>query len=225
MNSPESFPAGTSPLSRRRLLSSMGMGLGGIALAEMLAGGAQAKAAAATPSGAMQAFDMAPRAKRVIYLFQSGGPSQLDLYDPKPTLVKRSGEQLPESVRGGQRLTGMSGNQSSLPLQGSPFGFTQYGESGAAVSELLPYTAAIADKLCFVRSMHTDAINHGRVADPGPAEHRRLARLRPRLLQRKSALVCRADHQRQRGSAADVALVGGRISPHPASGSAISLRR
>ena len=161
MNSPESFPAGTSPLSRRRLLSSMGMGLGGIALAEMLAGGAEAKAAVAGPSGAMQAFDMPPRAKRVIYLFQSGGPSQLDLYDPKPTLVKRSGEQLPDSVRSGQRLTGMSGNQSSLPLQGSPFGFTQYGESGAAVSELLPYTAAIADKLCFVRSMPTDAINHG----------------------------------------------------------------
>ena len=161
MNSAESLPAGTSPLSRRRLLSSMGMGLGGIALAEMLAGGAEAKAAVAGPSGAMQAFDMPPRAKRVIYLFQSGGPSQLDLYDPKPTLVKRSGEQLPDSVRSGQRLTGMSGNQSSLPLQGSPFGFTQYGESGAAVSELLPYTAAIADKLCFVRSMHTDAINHG----------------------------------------------------------------
>ena len=161
MNSSESLPAGTSPLSRRRLLSSVGMGLGGIALAEMLAGGAEAKAAAASPSGVMQAFDMAPRAKRVIYLFQSGGPSQLDLYDPKPTLVKRSGEQLPDSVRSGQRLTGMSGNQSSLPLQGSPFGFTQYGESGAAVSELLPYTAAIADKLCFVRSMHTDAINHG----------------------------------------------------------------
>ena len=76
MNSAESFPAGTSPLSRRRLLSSMGMGLGGIALAEMLAGGAEAKAAVAGPSGAMQAFDMPPRAKRVIYLFQSGGPSQ-----------------------------------------------------------------------------------------------------------------------------------------------------
>ena len=71
------------------------------------------------------------KAKRVIYLFQAGGPSQLDLFDNKPTLVKRTGQQLPESVRGGQRLTGMSGNQSSLPLVGSPFTFSQHGESGA----------------------------------------------------------------------------------------------
>ncbi len=97
----------------------------------------------------------------MIYLFQSGGPSQLDLYDPKPTLVKRSGEQLPDSVRGGQRLTGMSGNQSSIPLAGSPFKFSQHGSSGQWISELLPNIAKISDDICVVRSMFTESINHG----------------------------------------------------------------
>ncbi|MGE4618584.1 MAG: DUF1501 domain-containing protein [Planctomycetota bacterium] len=101
-----------------------------------------------------------PRAKRVIWLFQSGGPSQIDLFDPKPLLQKRHGEELPASIRMGQRLTAMSGNQSSLPLVGSPFQFSAHGESGAQISELLPHTAAIADKLCIVRSLHTRAINH-----------------------------------------------------------------
>lgn len=100
------------------------------------------------------------RAKRIVYLFQSGGPSQVDLFDPKPALRERHGEELPESVRQGQRLTAMSGNQASLPLAGSPFEFARHGESGAWVSELLPHTAGIADRLCIVRSLHTDAINH-----------------------------------------------------------------
>ena len=103
----------------------------------------------------------APKAKRIIYLFMSGGPSQLDLFDYKPLLNQRHGEQLPDSVRGGQRLTGMSGNQSSIPLVGSPFKFAQHGKSGAWVSELLPHTAKIADDICVVRSMFTEAINHG----------------------------------------------------------------
>ena len=102
-----------------------------------------------------------PKAKRIIYLFQSGGPSQLDLYDYKPLLNQRHGEQLPDSVRGGQRLTGMSGNQSSIPIAGSPFKFSQHGRSGAWYSELLPHTAKIADDLCIIRSMHTESINHG----------------------------------------------------------------
>ncbi len=101
-----------------------------------------------------------PRAKRVIWLFQSGGPSQIDLFDPKPLLQQRHGEELPASIRMGQRLTAMSGNQSSLPLAGSPFEFAAHGQSGAQISELLPYTAKIADKLCFIRSLHTQAINH-----------------------------------------------------------------
>jgi len=102
----------------------------------------------------------APKAKRIVYLFQSGGPSQHDLFDHKPLLIERNGEQLPDSVRQGQRLTGMSGNQTSLPLAGTQFEFARHGECGAWVSELLPHTANIVDKLCFVRSMYTEAINH-----------------------------------------------------------------
>jgi hypothetical protein len=104
---------------------------------------------------------MAPKAKRVIYLFQSGGPSQMDLLDYKPLLNEKHGEQLPAEVRGEQRLTGMSGNQSSLPLAGSPFKFSQHGQSGHWMSDLLPHTAKIADELCVVKSMYTEAINHG----------------------------------------------------------------
>ena len=113
-----------------------------------------------TNSGALRALHLPPRVKRVIWLFQSGGPSQLETFDPKPELVRRNGEQLPDSVRKGQRLTAMSGNQSSLPLAGSIYEFAQHGESGAWVSELLPYTASIVDRLCFVKSMYTEAINH-----------------------------------------------------------------
>lgn len=101
-----------------------------------------------------------PRAKRVISLFMSGGPSHIDLFDPKPLLRERNGEELPESVRRGQRLTGMSGNQSSLPLAGSLFDFAPAGQCGAQISELLPYTAGVADHLCILRGMHTEAINH-----------------------------------------------------------------
>ena len=154
-----------NPLNRREFLQKFGMGLGGIALAELLGKDAMAAPATTTPPevenllGALPHF--APKAKRVIYLFMSGGPSQLDLLDYKPELIKHHGEQLPDSVRGGQRLTGMSGHQSSIPLVGSPFKFAQYGKSGAWVSDLLPHTAKIVDDLCIVRSMQTDAINHG----------------------------------------------------------------
>ncbi|MDA1260344.1 MAG: DUF1501 domain-containing protein [Planctomycetota bacterium] len=102
----------------------------------------------------------AGRAKRVIFLFQSGGPSQLETFDWKPELAKRHGEQLPDSVRQGQRLTGMSGNQSSLPLARSMFSFARHGRAGTYVSELLPHTARIVDSLCIVKTMHTEAINH-----------------------------------------------------------------
>ena len=157
------------PLSRRSWLASFGMGLGGIAAAELIGGSAAADvpatAGAAWPpgggGGVIERPHLPPRARRVIYLFQSGGPSQLDLFDHKPLLNRRDGEQLPEAVRGGQRLTGMSGNQSSLPLVGSPFAFARHGASGAWVSELLPHTAGIADRLCFIRTMHTESINHG----------------------------------------------------------------
>ncbi len=102
----------------------------------------------------------APRAKRLIYLFQSGGPSQQELFDYKPLLAARHGEELPPSVRGDQRLTTMSSNQAGFPLARSVYEFARAGSSGAWVSELLPHTAAIADKLCFVRSLQTEAINH-----------------------------------------------------------------
>ncbi len=105
----------------------------------------------------------APKAKRVIYLFMHGGPSQLDLFDYKPGLRKRHGQQIPASVLGDQRLTGMTSGQQSKPVTASLFGFKQHGQSGAWMSELLPHTARMADELCIIRSMHTEAINH----DPG----------------------------------------------------------
>jgi hypothetical protein len=144
-----------SGMGKRELLKCLGGGLGGFALAEMLAGGR------ASAAGSLGDTHMAPRAKRVIYLFQSGGPSQMDLFDYKPMLNKHHGEQLPDEVRKGQRLTGMSGNQSSFPLAGSPFKFAQHGGSGQWMSDILPHTAKIADDICVVKSMHTEAINHG----------------------------------------------------------------
>ena len=152
-------------MSRRECLNRMALGLGGIALADLLSRNASAAPAAVAPLPGRPALPGLPhfaaKAKRIIYLFQSGGPSQLDLYDYKPLLNQRHGEQLPDSVRGSQRLTGMSSNQSSIPIAGSPFKFSRYGQSGAWISDLLPYTAKIADDLCVVRSMHTDSINHG----------------------------------------------------------------
>ncbi|MDC0262151.1 DUF1501 domain-containing protein, partial [Planctomycetaceae bacterium] len=100
------------------------------------------------------------KAKRVIYLFMHGGPSQLDLFDHKPELARRHGEELPESVRANQRLTGMTSGQASLPITSSLFQFQRHGQSGAWISEVLPHTAAITDELCFIRSVHTEAINH-----------------------------------------------------------------
>jgi hypothetical protein len=101
-----------------------------------------------------------PKAKRVIYLFQSGAPSQLDLFDHKPLLNKMNGKETPESVLGNQRLTGMTAGQTSFPMAGSVFDFKQHGQSGAWVSELMPHTSKIVDELCFIKSMYTEAINH-----------------------------------------------------------------
>ncbi|MEM9798935.1 MAG: DUF1501 domain-containing protein [Planctomycetota bacterium] len=145
---------GLRDLGRRQVLRGATLGLAGVALARI------ARGEEGTSAAVDDTFHPRPRAKRVVHLFMSGGPSQLDLWDPKPLLVERNGEELPDSVRRGQRLTGMSGNQSTLPLAGSHFDFTQHGESGAWVSELLPHTAKIVDELCIVRSLVTDAINH-----------------------------------------------------------------
>jgi hypothetical protein len=100
------------------------------------------------------------RAKRVIYLFQSGAPAQMDLFDHKPGLRDLRGTELPDSVRQGQRLTGMTATQESFPVAASKFSFARYGESGNEFSELLPHTAQIADDLCVIRSLYTEAINH-----------------------------------------------------------------
>lgn len=104
-----------------------------------------------------------PTAKRVIYLFMSGGPSHIDLYDYKPVMEKRHGEELPKSVRGSQRVTGMTAGQKSFPVCGPIGKFAQHGKSGTWISDLLPHTARIADDIAVIRSMHTEAINH----DPG----------------------------------------------------------
>lgn len=101
-----------------------------------------------------------PKVKRVIYLFQSGAPSQLDLFDYKPLLNKMQGQDLPESVHGGQRLTGMTSGQATLPIAGTLSEFKQYGESGAWMTNLMPHTSKIVDELCFIKSMYTEAINH-----------------------------------------------------------------
>ena len=143
----------TAGMPRRDWLKSFGGGLGAIALSSMMNNEARADQ--------IEGLHHIAKAKRIIYLFQSGGPSQMDLYDYKPELVRMTGQELPDEIRKGQRLTAMSGNQASLPLVGSPFKFKQYGESGAWLSEILPHTAGVADDLCFIKSMHTEAINHG----------------------------------------------------------------
>ena len=147
--------------SRRDFLSRTSLGLGAISLASLLnptsALGSNFHSAS---SGLPQGPHFAPRAKRVIYLFQSGGPSQLDLFDHKPLLNKMTGQELPESVRQGQRLTGMTAGQASFPLAGTLFNFARHGESGAWVSDLYPHTAKLVDELCFIKSMYTEAINH-----------------------------------------------------------------
>lgn len=160
------FPCGcVGPVSRRRFLAETSLGLGVAAVASLLGPGRLLeRAAGAQGAGGDEPVlglpHFAPRAKRVIYLFQSGGPSTLELFDYKPLLERMHGEELPESVRDGQRLTGMTAAQGRLPLAGSNFRFQQHGASGAWVSELMPHTAAIVDELCFIRSMHTEAINH-----------------------------------------------------------------
>jgi len=156
-------------LNRRSFLGKAALGAGSVALASLLgqsffrkdANGIITKANDfGGNNGMMNALHHASKAKRVIYLFQSGGPSQLELFDYKPTLIKRRGEELPESIRNGQRLTGMTSGQDSFPLAGSVFDFKQYGKNGTYISDLLPYTAKMVDELCIIKSMYTEAINH-----------------------------------------------------------------
>lgn len=144
-------------LARRAFLSQSGVGLGTIAASSLLA---DSTSASEPRSIVPLAPHFAPKAKQVISLFMHGGPSQLDLFDEKPDLASRRGEELPESVRNSQRLTGMTSGQKSFPITPSLFRFARHGDSGAVISELLPHTARIADRLAIVRSLHTEAINH-----------------------------------------------------------------
>ena len=157
---PNEFLKYSLNINRRTFLSSASIGIGSLALGSLLVPdlfrGKQDEEEA-LPFGVTH---FAPKAKRVIYLFQSGAPSQLELFDYKPMLLKMQGQELPPSVRNGQRLTGMTSNQKSFPLIPSFSGFGQHGKSGAWLGELLPFTSKIVDDICIVRSMHTEAINH-----------------------------------------------------------------
>ena len=137
-------------ISRRDMLVRSGYGLGAVGLHAL---GAAAQSAT-PPSGAE------PKAKRVIFLFQSGGPSHVDLFDPKPLLAERFGEDVPESVFGGQRVTGMVAHQARFQIMPTKYSFARHGECGMELSELLPHTAGVVDEICLIRSVHTEAINH-----------------------------------------------------------------
>ena len=146
-------------INRRRFLSRLSLGIGSVALGSLLipdlfsSGSEEELAMTGLPH-------FAPRAKRIIYLFQNGAPSQLDLFDYKPKLNEMFGQELPASIRMGQRLTGMTADQKKFPLAGSYFKFDQYGEHRMWFSELLPHIASMADDLCIIKTLHTEAINH-----------------------------------------------------------------
>jgi hypothetical protein len=142
-------------LTRRHFLSKAGLGLGAMAMTKLLG----TDAGAASP-GVLAAPHVAPKAKRVIYLFQAGGPSHLETFDFKPVLRQGHGKALPKEIIGNQRLSTMSGNQSLLPMAGSFANFSKHGRSGMEISDVLPFTQKIADELCLIRTMHTEAINH-----------------------------------------------------------------
>ena len=141
-------------LTRRQLFGRAAHGIGTAALASLVAPRAFA-------SRGLPGFpNFAPKAKRVIYLHQSGAPSQMDLYDPKPKLAERFGEELPDSIRQGQRLTGMTSEQKKFPVAPSKYKFARYGKAGTWLCELLPHTAKVVDDLCVIKSLYTEAINH-----------------------------------------------------------------
>ncbi len=148
--------------TRRHFIGRSAVGIGTAALASLLNpelfGGTRS---AKTGSAVTRGTDFPPKAKRVIYLFMHGGPSQIELFDHKPRLAKQHGTELPDSVRGSQRLTGMTANQKTFPIVSpSQFKFQQHGKSGAWISELMPRLAKVADELCFIKSVNTEAINH-----------------------------------------------------------------
>ena len=144
-------------LTRRSFLARSTLGLGSLALGQLLGGILEG---ATSSSKTAVGMHFPARARRVIYLFQSGGPSQLELLDPKPGLKERFDQDLPDSVRMGQRITGMVSGQARLPVAPSKYSFSQCGQSGCQIGDLLPYTQKIVDDICLIRSMNTEAINH-----------------------------------------------------------------
>lgn len=147
--------------TRRHFFGRAATGIGTTALASLLNPNLfGATEASEREFGALQDLHFAPQAKRIIYLVMSGGPSHIDLFDHKPKLKAVHGSELPASIRMGQRVTGMTAGQSSFPCVSPMFKFSQHGESGTWISELLPHTASIVDQIAVVKSMHTEAINH-----------------------------------------------------------------
>src|SRR5690349_10909883 len=153
-------------LTRRQLFGRTAAGIGTAALASLLnpqlfSGAPAAASTGLNPmGGVLKALHFAPKAKRVIYLFMSGGPSHIDLFDYKPKLRELHGTELPATVRMGQRITGMTSGQKSFPCVAPMFKFAQHGQCGTWVSELLPHTAEIVDDIAIIKSMNTEAINH-----------------------------------------------------------------
>ncbi len=143
-------------MNRRLLLRGAASSIGVAALSSLMSQDAVAETNGPITGGT----HFAPRAKRVVYLFQSGGPSHLELFDPKPKLRGLHGTELPDSIRRSQRLTGMTSGQKSFPVIAPKFGFRRCGKAGTSLSELLPHTGRVMDEICMIRSMHTEAINH-----------------------------------------------------------------
>src|SRR3954467_5947169 len=140
-------------MNRRRFLSRVSLGIGSVALGSLMIPDLFSSNSEKTLMAGLPQF--APKAKRIIYLFQNGAPSQLDLFDYKPKLQEMFGEDLHASIRMGQRLTGMTSDQKKFPLAGSTFKFNQYGEAKAWMSELLPHTSKVVDEMCIIKSMFT----------------------------------------------------------------------
>ncbi len=162
MDNSENLDKDKLNINRRHFFSKASVGLGTVALGSLMIpdlfkGGGSGQSLD-TPTLGIPHF--APKAKRIIYLFQAGAPSQLETLDYKPLLSKRMGEDLPASIRGDQRLTGMTANQDKFPLVGPYHGFSQFGDNGTWISNYFPHIGKIANEICIVKSMHTEAINH-----------------------------------------------------------------
>ena len=146
-------------INRRHFFGRSAQGIGVAALATLL-GREQAKAEDGPLNGTLKKFHNPPKAKRMIYMFQSGAPSQQDLFDYKPMLQKHFAEDMRDHFKMTQRVTGMTAGQKTYPLAGTKYKFEKHGQSGTEISELLPHISGVADDICLIRSMHTEAINH-----------------------------------------------------------------